>query len=84
MLAMHPAMINHGVHEELPALAPKPELPVSAVAAAFVATVLLAVWIKFGLVLTVFMELGHRGRSWLLPTLLILGLGLVAFGFLLV
>ena len=51
---------------------------------AFVAIVLVAVWIKFGLVLTVFMELGHRGRSWLLPILLFLGLGLVAFGLLLV
>ena len=49
-----------------------------------IATILLAVLVKFGLVLAVFMELGHRGRSWFLPTILFLGLGLLAFGLLLI
>ena len=48
-----------------------------------VASILFAVLVKFALVLAVFMELGHRGRSWLGPTLVVLTLGLIAFGLLL-
>jgi hypothetical protein len=40
-----------------------------------------AVFVKLGLVLAVFMELSHRGRAFLLPTLVVIGLLLVGLGF---